>query len=640
MPLARRLAVLAGCLAAAAAWSGAALAAGEPTNVVAPSIEGRPDVGQTLTGDPGEWTGAPTSFAYEWQRCNTRVLNCVAVGGATNTYTVVAADAGQTIVLKVTATNAAGSADAPSPPAFVSAYTLGTAHVLVHYLGGAVGAITQTQAGDVAGRAERAYAAMLADGYPAPRSDGTAGGDGRIDIYVQSVGVPGVLGVAVPDDATEQTSGYIVLDGANPKEALDQQTIAHELFHLVQFGIWLPTLVSDHWLLEGSAEWMGYRVDGYAGDLDLGEWSMSLDCRDPLGASQCDLEDPYRNGGYSRWPFFEYVTERWGSAFVKDVFAQGAAGAGSATAALSRALSAKGASLADTFTDWTVANMTGGYSVTSLRAVQPTPDETIWAGTGSGALPTTEVVAVNHLSARYVAIRRGSADQADGPCYAATLSLSVALPAGVGSRPYLWWSQKQADGTNAEAAKALTVSGDTASITVPWDTCDWGTTQAYLSLPNPTSDVDGQSFRITGSVSVDRSTRATATLPPPGIALPGETEDAPGADDAPQVRVFGPQLIRIPSGRRVLRVIVSSDGSGALQAALGGLRLGSARLRPGGNDLRFRLPTKALRALRRTSAASSVLTLTPLSPSGAAGKRVVRRVAVQQPAPKKHSARR
>src|SRR5438445_13273025 len=54
---------------------------------------------------------------------------------------------------------------------------VGSAHFVVHYQSDpqTAFAITQTQAGDVAALAERAYAAGLADGYAAPLSAGARG---------------------------------------------------------------------------------------------------------------------------------------------------------------------------------------------------------------------------------------------------------------------------------------------------------------------------------------------------------------------------------------------------------------------------------------------------------------------------------
>src|ERR1051325_11266874 len=102
--------------AAIAAIAGARLLAScalgtPPSNTAPPTISGTTTVGQTLTASNGTWSNSPTSFAYQWLRCNGGGNNCAAVANGTQqTYTLVGADAGHTLRVKVTATNADGSA--------------------------------------------------------------------------------------------------------------------------------------------------------------------------------------------------------------------------------------------------------------------------------------------------------------------------------------------------------------------------------------------------------------------------------------------------------------------------------------------------------------------------------------------------
>jgi len=79
-----------------------------PVNTVIPNVTGAAVVGNTLTTDDGTWTGSPTSYTYQWKRGATNI------GTNANTYTLVAADAGQSITCVVTATNGAGSTPATS----------------------------------------------------------------------------------------------------------------------------------------------------------------------------------------------------------------------------------------------------------------------------------------------------------------------------------------------------------------------------------------------------------------------------------------------------------------------------------------------------------------------------------------------
>jgi len=81
-----------------------------------PSISGTAEQGYVLTAAPGIWTNPPIDFAYLWRRCDNLGANCVDMGvaSATNTYTLAYVDAGSTMRVVVTATNAYGSGQATS----------------------------------------------------------------------------------------------------------------------------------------------------------------------------------------------------------------------------------------------------------------------------------------------------------------------------------------------------------------------------------------------------------------------------------------------------------------------------------------------------------------------------------------------
>ena len=86
-----------------------------PVNTTAPTVSGTAKVGQTLTAGDGTWSNAPTSYAYQWLRCNGGGNSCVNVANGTQkTYTLVGVDAGNTMRVRVTATNTDGSASAQS----------------------------------------------------------------------------------------------------------------------------------------------------------------------------------------------------------------------------------------------------------------------------------------------------------------------------------------------------------------------------------------------------------------------------------------------------------------------------------------------------------------------------------------------
>ncbi len=92
-----------------------------PVSSTAPTVSGAAVVGQALTETHAAWTGTPTAYAYRWEDCDANGLNCAPIANATSpSYTVAAGDAGDTIRVIETASNAGGSgAPATSDPTAV-----------------------------------------------------------------------------------------------------------------------------------------------------------------------------------------------------------------------------------------------------------------------------------------------------------------------------------------------------------------------------------------------------------------------------------------------------------------------------------------------------------------------------------------
>jgi hypothetical protein len=85
-----------------------------PVNTAPPTISGNAAEGSTLTASPGAWTNGPTSYGYQWQRCDAGGGSCSATGVTASTYLLGGADVSSTIRVSVTAGNASGSAPATS----------------------------------------------------------------------------------------------------------------------------------------------------------------------------------------------------------------------------------------------------------------------------------------------------------------------------------------------------------------------------------------------------------------------------------------------------------------------------------------------------------------------------------------------
>jgi hypothetical protein len=95
-------------------------AAGAPSNTSPPTISGTAQEGQSLTANPGTWSGTqPIGYAYQWRRCDGGG-QCTDIAGATGaSYTLVSADVGSSLVVRVTASNSGGTTSATSAPTAV-----------------------------------------------------------------------------------------------------------------------------------------------------------------------------------------------------------------------------------------------------------------------------------------------------------------------------------------------------------------------------------------------------------------------------------------------------------------------------------------------------------------------------------------
>ena len=107
---------------------------------------------------------------------------------------------------------------------------------------------------------------MVELGWPLPPGDPGAGGSAQFDVYLEDLGRRGLYGYCAPEDLVSGernvASSYCVLDNdfaefALPPTPSMRVTVAHELFHAVQFGI---DAREDGWFLEATATWMEEQV--------------------------------------------------------------------------------------------------------------------------------------------------------------------------------------------------------------------------------------------------------------------------------------------------------------------------------------------------------------------------------------------
>src|SRR6185312_4515320 len=94
---------------------GAFAVAGAPESTSPPGISGYAEEGDTVTETHGGWTGEPTGYAYQWERCGFSGGGCRTIPGASGQSLVVPQGyAGYTLRVRETARNASGPNSAAS----------------------------------------------------------------------------------------------------------------------------------------------------------------------------------------------------------------------------------------------------------------------------------------------------------------------------------------------------------------------------------------------------------------------------------------------------------------------------------------------------------------------------------------------
>ncbi|TML27216.1 MAG: hypothetical protein E6G26_09855 [Actinobacteria bacterium] len=96
----------------------ASSSAGRPVSSKPPTISGTPQQNETLTANPGTWSGGkPQTYTYQWRRCDSSGGSCADISGATaSTYVLKDVDIGRTLRVRVTAHNSLGARAATSTP--------------------------------------------------------------------------------------------------------------------------------------------------------------------------------------------------------------------------------------------------------------------------------------------------------------------------------------------------------------------------------------------------------------------------------------------------------------------------------------------------------------------------------------------
>jgi Family of unknown function (DUF6055) len=267
-------------------------------------------------------------------------------------------------------------------------------------------------------------------GYRPPAGDGTRGGNAKLDVYLKDVGSKGYYGYCTTERPVAGhprfASGYCVLDddfarmqfGAPPRNSL-KVTAAHEFFHAIQFNY---DYREDAWFMEATATWMEEQV--YDAINDNRQYLPAGQVRRP--EIPLDTFNEYGSEQYGNWPFFEFLSERWGRNIVRSAWydASGVPGAPNqySIEAVASVLASHGG-LPAVYADFAGAN-TRPAETYQEGAAWPSATIARTSTLTPSARTQSSTQTVDHLAARNVRVIPGSGLGADS-------RLSVTLDAPV-----------------------------------------------------------------------------------------------------------------------------------------------------------------------------------------------------------------
>ena len=399
-------------------------------------------------------------------------------------------------------------AAAADPPDFSNlAWSVGNTHVVVHYstTPDDPDAITQDKARLILDTVESLWAKETGWGFPAPTDSDLIGEDARLDVFVKNA--PEHRSFTFGGYALDGTpAAYIDLDpeslfGAGGSRFF-KGTIAHELFHTIQFHY----AVEAPFLAEATAEWAAVHASPkeYLAVrplfVDVPEASLDCPgqvCGDPAGIG----------AGYGQWPFFEYLSQRWGKHVIRDIWSAAKQlqapdlallpepPQSHALAAIDQGLQKHKSSLSAAYAGYVKANLTPRwYKNRLLRTiVDLRPPRRLDIVGAQPHVLKTQTISVDHLASTTITL--ATPDCVVGrKMTKSVLHVTVDLPFGIESQSWFRFTT----GGRRPAVKALKVSSGEASI----DVRNWGgCSSATLALANLDWSTDGALFGVHLSVT-------------------------------------------------------------------------------------------------------------------------------------------
>jgi hypothetical protein len=243
--------------------------------------------------------------------------------------------------------------------------------------------------------------------YRRPLRDDGRGGNNKFDVYLKELGSQGLYGYCAPESGGAGTpeflaTGYCVLDndfarrqfGAPPLDSL-RVTAAHEFFHAVQFAY---DAGEDGWFMEATATWMEERYADSINDNrqflpygQLGKPGSVLDVFNRSGWNQ-----------YGNWAFFEYLSSRYGTGFIRSIWNEAGAFDGAPDRFSSRAVEVRlrdKGGLPAVFAAYAAGNTIPGHTYPEGKAWPKASIAQKWK-LSAGRPKRSDAFRIDHLSSR------------------------------------------------------------------------------------------------------------------------------------------------------------------------------------------------------------------------------------------------
>jgi methionine-rich copper-binding protein CopC len=262
-----------------------------------------------------------------------------------------------------------------------------SAHYCVHYVASTAdappGGLSYVNA--MVGEFENVYNVENGQlGWAPPVPDGTAGGDGRTDVYIKNIGPDGLYGYAAPDPGQtgKHWAAFLVMDNDYAEPAFTsryqnnfllplQVTAAHEYNHVLHFGY---DQNQDSWMFEATATWMEDKVYDDINDYRgyLGEWAQRT--TQPLTQFNSPESGESNSKVYGDAVFNRWIDERYGADTIRRAWEVSVETGDFAPGAYEKALREKGTSFDDVFNQFSADTAEWRSANTAFEEGQSFPD--------------------------------------------------------------------------------------------------------------------------------------------------------------------------------------------------------------------------------------------------------------------------